>query len=85
VIGSTNFPLLHAIAHLAPALAAGNTVVLRVDENTPLSVLRLALSIEEAALPNGVVNIIVGYTARIGDYFSQSKKLDKLCIQSSTA
>ncbi len=55
-----NFPLLMAAWKIAPALATGNTVVLKPAETTPLTALKLAEIIEEADLPPGVVNIITG-------------------------
>lgn len=55
-----NFPLLMAAWKIAPALACGNTVVLKPAETTPLTALKLAEIIKEAGLPNGVVNIITG-------------------------
>lgn len=55
-----NFPLLMAAWKLAPALAAGNTVVLKPAETTPLTALKLAEIIRDADLPPGVVNIING-------------------------
>jgi aldehyde dehydrogenase (NAD+) len=55
-----NFPLLMAAWKIAPALAAGNTVVLKPAETTPLTALKLAEIIQEADLPPGVVNIITG-------------------------
>ena len=55
-----NFPLLMAAWKIAPALAAGNTVVLKPAETTPLTALKLAEIIQEAELPDGVVNIISG-------------------------
>jgi len=55
-----NFPLLMAAWKLAPALACGNTVVLKPAETTPLTALLLAQIIEEAELPPGVVNIVTG-------------------------
>ncbi len=55
-----NFPLLMAAWKLAPALACGNTVVLKPAETTPLTALLLAKIIEEAELPPGVVNIVTG-------------------------
>jgi aldehyde dehydrogenase (NAD+) len=56
-----NFPLLMAAWKIAPALAAGNTVVLKPAETTPLTALKLAEIIEESGLPKGVVNIVTGY------------------------
>jgi aldehyde dehydrogenase (NAD+) len=55
-----NFPLLMAAWKIAPALACGNTVVLKPAETTPLTALKLAEIIQEAGLPPGVVNIITG-------------------------
>jgi aldehyde dehydrogenase (NAD+) len=55
-----NFPLLMAAWKIAPALACGNTVVLKPAETTPLTALKLAEVIQEAGLPAGVVNIITG-------------------------
>src|SRR5205807_423212 len=55
-----NFPLLIASWKLAPALAAGNTVVLKPAELTPLTALRFAELAEQAGLPDGVVNVVVG-------------------------
>src|ERR1044072_500262 len=56
-----NFPLLMAAWKIAPALATGNTVVLKPAETTPLTALKLAEIIQEAGLPDGVVNIITGH------------------------
>ena len=55
-----NFPLLMAAWKLAPALACGNTVVLKPAETTPLTALKLAELLQEAELPDGVVNIVTG-------------------------
>ena len=55
-----NFPLLMSAWKLAPALACGNTVVLKPAETTPLTALKLAELIQEAELPDGVVNIVTG-------------------------
>jgi aldehyde dehydrogenase (NAD+) len=56
-----NFPLLMAAWKIAPALATGNTVVLKPAETTPLTALKLAEIIQESGLPDGVVNIVTGY------------------------
>ena len=55
-----NFPLLMAAWKIAPALACGNTVVLKPAETTPLTALLLAELIQEAELPPGVVNVVTG-------------------------
>ena len=56
-----NFPLLMAAWKMAPALACGNTVVLKPAETTPLTALKLAELIQESGLPDGVVNIVTGF------------------------
>ena len=61
-----NFPLLMAAWKIAPALAAGNTVVLKPAEQTPLTALRLAELIAEAGMPDGVVNVVPGFGETAG-------------------
>jgi len=61
-----NFPLLMAAWKLAPALAAGNTVVLKPAEQTPVTALELAKLFQEAGFPEGVVNIVHGYGETAG-------------------
>src|SRR5205807_1266622 len=61
-----NFPLLMQAWKLGPALAAGNTVVLKLAEQTPLSGLRVGELIREAGFPAGVVNILTGYGPTAG-------------------
>src|SRR5437660_12043396 len=61
-----NFPLLMAAWKLAPALAAGNTVVLKPAEQTPVTALELAKLIQEAGFPEGVINIVTGYGETAG-------------------
>src|SRR5205823_3140386 len=61
-----NFPLLMAAWKVAPALAAGNTVVLKPAEQTPVTALELAKLIQEAGFPEGVVNIVTGYGETAG-------------------
>ena len=61
-----NFPLLMQAWKLAPALATGNTVVLKPAEQTPLTALRVAELIAEAGFPDGVVNILPGYGPTAG-------------------
>ncbi|MGX1307295.1 aminobutyraldehyde dehydrogenase [Amorphus suaedae] len=64
-IAPWNYPLLMAAWKIAPAIAAGNTVVIKPSENTPLSLLRLAPILAES-LPDGVVNVICGNGADVG-------------------
>jgi betaine-aldehyde dehydrogenase len=61
-----NFPLLIAAWKLAPALAAGNTVVLKPASATPLTALRLGALAREAGLPDGVLNVVAGPGAQVG-------------------
>jgi aldehyde dehydrogenase (NAD+) len=79
-----NFPLLRAAWKLAPALAAGNTSVLKPAETTPLSALLLAEVIQEADLPPGVVNIVPGGPAA-GAHLAAHPGVDKIAFTGSTA
>jgi aldehyde dehydrogenase (NAD+) len=78
-----NFPMLMAAWKLAPALAAGNTVVLKPAETTPLTALLLAEVIQEAELPPGVVNIITG-AGETGAELVSHDGLDKVAFTGST-
>jgi len=78
-----NFPLLMAAWKLAPALACGNTVVLKPAETTPLTALLLARIIEEAELPPGVVNIVTGAGAT-GAALAGHPDVDKVAFTGST-
>jgi aldehyde dehydrogenase (NAD+) len=78
-----NFPLLMAAWKLAPALAAGNTVVLKPAETTPLTALRLGEVIREAELPEGVVNILTGAGAT-GAALVGHQGVDKVAFTGST-
>jgi aldehyde dehydrogenase (NAD+) len=78
-----NFPLLMAAWKLAPALACGNTVVLKPAETTPLTALLLARIIEEAELPPGVVNVLTGAGAT-GAALVAHDGVDKLAFTGST-
>jgi aldehyde dehydrogenase (NAD+) len=78
-----NFPLLMAAWKIAPALACGNTVVLKPAETTPLSALVLAEIVAEAELPPGVVNILAGGPA-IGQAIVEHDGVDKVAFTGST-
>jgi aldehyde dehydrogenase (NAD+) len=78
-----NFPLLMAAWKLAPALACGNTVVLKPAESTPLTALRLAEVIQQAELPPGVVNIVTG-DGGTGAALVRHPDLDKVAFTGST-
>jgi aldehyde dehydrogenase (NAD+) len=79
-----NFPLLMAAWKIAPALAAGNTVVLKPAETTPLTALTLAEIIAECDLPPGVVNVLPG-GATIGAALVDHPGIDKIAFTGSTA
>ena len=78
-----NFPLLMACWKLAPALAAGNCVVLKPARLTPLSVL-LMMEIIGDLLPPGVVNVVNGAGGEIGEYLATSKRVAKVAFTGST-
>jgi phenylacetaldehyde dehydrogenase len=79
-----NFPLLMAAWKLAPALATGCTVVLKVAEETPLSALRLGELLLEAGLPPGVVNIVTGFGETAGAALAAHPGVDKVAFTGST-
>ena len=79
-----NFPLLMAAWKIAPALATGNTVVLKPAETTSLTALKLAEIIDEAGLPPGVVNIVTGY-GETGAAIVAHPKVSKVAFTGSTA
>ena len=79
-----NFPLLMAAWKIAPALACGNTVVLKPAETTPLTALHLAQIFQEAELPEGVVNIVPG-GRETGAALVQHPDIDKVAFTGSTA
>jgi aldehyde dehydrogenase (NAD+)/betaine-aldehyde dehydrogenase len=78
-----NFPLAIAVWKLAPALAAGNTVVLKPAEQTPLTTLRLAALCLEAGIPPGVVNCVTGGPA-VGRRLTEHPRVDKVSFTGST-
>jgi aldehyde dehydrogenase (NAD+) len=83
-IAPWNFPLVMAAWKLAPALAAGNAVVLKPSEMTPVSVLRLAEFAIEAGLPSGIFNIVQGTGADAGDALCRHPDVAKITFTGST-
>jgi len=79
-----NFPLLMAAWKLAPALAAGNTCVLKPAETTSITALHLAEILQEAELPEGVVNIVTG-AGDTGQALVEHDDVDKIAFTGSTA
>ena len=79
-----NYPLMILAWKLAPALAAGNTIVLKPAEQTPLSALRMAELIVEAGFPDGVVNVLPGYGPTAGAAIARHMDVDKVAFTGST-
>jgi aldehyde dehydrogenase (NAD+) len=80
-----NFPLKMAIWKIGPALAAGNTVVLKPSELTPVTAMELARIIHEIGFPPGVVNIIPGFGEDVGEELVKNPLVDKVAFTGSTA
>jgi aldehyde dehydrogenase (NAD+) len=78
-----NFPLLMAAWKLAPALACGNTCVLKPAETTSITALHLSQILQEAELPDGVVNIVTG-AGETGRAFVNHPDIDKIAFTGST-
>lgn len=71
-----NYPLLQAAWKIAPALAAGNTIVLKPSELTPLTTVKVTALIEEAGVPKGVYNLVLGAGNRVGQVMADSPLVD---------
>jgi acyl-CoA reductase-like NAD-dependent aldehyde dehydrogenase len=80
-----NGPFMFAAWKIAPAIAFGNTIVIKPSEITPLSILRLGELIIEAGLPAGVVNIVPGYGHTAGEAIIHHRDIDKIAFTGSTA
>lgn len=80
-----NFPLMFTSWKLGPALAAGNTVVLKPSELTPLSTLRIAELMAQAGFPAGVVNMVPGYGHTAGQRLAEHPDVGKIAFTGSTA
>ncbi|MDW7748833.1 aldehyde dehydrogenase [Halomonas sp.] len=79
-----NFPLMMTAWKIAPALAAGNSVILKPSEKSPLSALRLAQLAHEAGLPRGVFQVLPGFGHRVGKALALSMDVDCLAFTGST-
>ena len=79
-----NFPLLMAAWKLGPALATGNCVVLKPAEQTPITALRLGEILQEAGVPDGVVNIVTGMGETAGAALAAHDEVDKVAFTGST-
>jgi acyl-CoA reductase-like NAD-dependent aldehyde dehydrogenase len=80
-----NFPIMLTMWKLAPALAAGNTIVIKPAEQTPISVLELARLLQEAGIPDGVINVVNGYGSTAGAALASHPDVDKIAFTGSTA
>lgn len=80
-----NYPFLMAIWKLAPALAAGNSIVFKPSSETVLSAIKLFELFEEAGLPKGCVNLVIGPGSTVGDLLASSFDVDMVTFTGSTA
>jgi aldehyde dehydrogenase (NAD+) len=80
-----NFPLVLGLWKIAPALAAGNSIVVKVDEKTPLSLLRLTQVAFEEGVPAGVLNLVTGDGPEVGARLASHPDVDKVAFTGSTA
>ena len=80
-----NFPLMFCSWKMAPALAAGNTVVMKPSELTPLTTLRMAELMRDVGIPDGVVNIVPGYGHTAGQRLAEHPEVNKISFTGSTA
>nr|WP_255698247.1 aldehyde dehydrogenase [Halomonas desiderata] len=80
-----NFPLMMTAWKIAPALAAGNSVILKPSEKSPLSALRLAQLAQEAGIPRGVFQVLPGFGHTVGKALALSMEVDCLAFTGSTA
>ena len=80
-----NFPLMFTSWKMGPALAAGNTVVIKPSEITPLSTLRIGELMMEVGIPGGVVNIVTGYGHTAGQRIAEHPRIGKVAFTGSTA
>ncbi len=88
VVGSItpwNYPFMMAIWKIAPALAAGNCVVLKPASLTPLTSIELGKLVEKAALPKGTVNVLTGPGSVLGEAISASEKVDMVSLTGDTS
>ena len=80
LIGPWNYPLLQLAWKIAPALAAGNTAVMKPAQVTPLTAIHLTRLLEEAGTPPGVVNLVLGPGERVGQALGDSPDVDLISL-----
>ncbi|WP_369899626.1 aldehyde dehydrogenase family protein [Bacillus manliponensis] len=83
-ITAWNFPMILAMWKLAPALAMGNSIVIKPASNTPLSTLKLAELATEAGIPDGVFNVVPGPGSSVGNALVTHPSVDKVAFTGST-
>ena len=79
-----NYPFLMAIWKIAPALAAGNSIVFKPSSNTPLSSIKLFEVFDEIGLPKGTVNLVLGSGSTVGQEIAENKDVDMVTFTGST-
>ncbi|GIN21541.1 MAG TPA: aldehyde dehydrogenase [Bacillus bacterium] len=79
-----NFPMLMSVWKIAPALAAGNTIVYKPAEATPITAMKLVEIIEEVGVPKGVMNLVMGRGSVVGQTIAESKDVDLVSFTGST-
>ncbi len=80
-----NYPIMMAVWKAAPALIVGNTVILKPASYTPITTLELGRAFQDAGLPPGVLNVITGPGAEVGDELSRNSKVDMVGLTGDTA
>src|SRR5690625_1416178 len=75
-----NFPLMLSMWKMAPALAAGNTIVIKPSEITPISILEMVKIFQEAGIPDGVINVVPGYGQDAGNALASHPDVDKVAF-----
>lgn len=80
-----NYPLLMGVWKIAPALAAGNTIVFKPSEVTPVTSIKLFEVIQEVGIPAGVANMVMGAGPTVGNEIAESHKVDKVSFTGGTA
>ncbi|KAI6032739.1 aldehyde dehydrogenase [Pisolithus orientalis] len=79
-----NFPLLMFVWKIGPALATGNTIVLKPSEFTPLTAIRMCHLVQEAGFPAGVLNVVTGYGNTVGNAIASHMRIHKVAFTGST-
>lgn len=80
-----NFPFLMGIWKMAPALAAGNSIIFKPSSDTVLSAIKMFEIFEKAGLPKGVANLVIGPGSTVGSLLAESKDVDMITFTGSTA